>query len=80
MLDPSRRRLVGYVSGVRKDFPFMLKAGPAGGRLRRPSSRRQQHDGHRGTDLTLHARWCESTRRRSAVPKPQKPLGPGGGW
>ena len=26
-----------------------LKAGPAGGRLRRPSSRRQRHDGHRGT-------------------------------
>ena len=27
----------------------LLKAGPAGGRLRRPSSRRQRPDGHRGT-------------------------------
>ena len=35
-------------------FLYTLKAGPAGGRLRRPSSRRQRHDGHRGTGLTLH--------------------------
>jgi hypothetical protein len=34
----------------------MLKAGPTGGRLRRPSSRRQQHDGTRLTGLTLQAR------------------------
>jgi hypothetical protein len=32
---------------------YTLKAGPAGGRLRRPSSRRQRHNGHRGTGLTL---------------------------
>jgi hypothetical protein len=38
------------------DFLYTLKAGPAGGRLRRPSSRRQPHDGHRETGLTLHAR------------------------
>jgi hypothetical protein len=36
------------------DLPYHLKAGPAGGRLRRPSSRRQRHDGHRGAGLTLH--------------------------
>jgi hypothetical protein len=35
------------------DFSYTLKAGPAGGRLRRPSSRRQRHDGHRRTGLTL---------------------------
>jgi hypothetical protein len=35
---------------------LFLKAGPAGGRLRRPSSRRQRHDGNRATDLTLHSR------------------------
>jgi hypothetical protein len=28
-------------------FPYTLKAGPAGGRLRRPSSRRQRHNGNR---------------------------------
>ena len=32
-----------------EEFLYELKAGPAGGRLRRPSSRRQPHDGHRGT-------------------------------
>jgi hypothetical protein len=35
---------------------LFLKAGPAGGRLRRPSSRRQRRDGNRATDLTLHSR------------------------
>src|SRR5215208_6366638 len=40
-------------------FLYELKAGPAGGRLRRPSSRRQRPDGHRGTGLTLHSRWYE---------------------
>jgi hypothetical protein len=34
-------------------FLYTLKAGPAGGRLRRPSSRRQRHDGHLGTGLTF---------------------------
>jgi hypothetical protein len=43
------------------DHPVMifcthLKAGPAGGRLRRPSSRRQRHDDHRGTGLALCTR------------------------
>jgi hypothetical protein len=37
-------------------LPYEFKAGPAGGRLRRPSSRRQRHDGYRGTGLTLHPR------------------------
>jgi hypothetical protein len=32
-----------------EEFLYTLKAGPAGGRLRRPSSRRQRHDGDRGT-------------------------------
>jgi hypothetical protein len=31
---------------------YTFKAGPAGGRRRWPSSRRQRHDGHRGTGLT----------------------------
>jgi hypothetical protein len=35
------------------DFLYTLKAGPAGGRLRRPSSRRQRRDGHRGTGPTF---------------------------
>jgi hypothetical protein len=42
---------------ARDEFLYELKAGPAGGRLRRPSSRRQRYDGHRGTGLTLHAAW-----------------------
>jgi hypothetical protein len=39
-----------------EEFLYELKAGPAGGRLRRPSSRRQRHNGHRGTGLTLPLR------------------------
>jgi hypothetical protein len=31
---------------AREDFLYELKAGPADGRLRRPSSRRQRHGGH----------------------------------
>jgi hypothetical protein len=37
---------------VRHSYAIALKAGPAGGRLRRPSSRRQRHDGATGTNLT----------------------------
>jgi hypothetical protein len=37
---------------VGEEFLYELKAGPAGGRLRRPSSRRQRHGGHRGTGLS----------------------------
>jgi hypothetical protein len=40
---------------VVRSFSTNFKAGPAGGRLRRPSSRRQQHDGHRGAGLTVNA-------------------------
>jgi hypothetical protein len=46
---------------AREDFLYELKAGPAGGRLRRPSSRRQRHDGHRGTGLTLSTRASQSS-------------------
>jgi hypothetical protein len=42
----------GQIGALRNTL-YTLKAGPAGGRLRRPSSRRQPHDGHRGTGLTL---------------------------
>jgi hypothetical protein len=35
-----------------------IKAGPAGGRLRRPSSRRQRHDGDPGPGLTQHVGLC----------------------
>jgi hypothetical protein len=38
---------------LREEFLYELKAGPAGGRLRRPSSRRQRHDGNRG----IHSRY-----------------------
>jgi hypothetical protein len=31
-----------------EEFLYELKAGPPGGRLRRPSSRRQRHDGEPG--------------------------------
>jgi hypothetical protein len=37
-------------------FLYTLKAGPAGGRLRRPSSRRQRHAGHRAAGLIGLAR------------------------
>jgi hypothetical protein len=36
-----------------EEFLYELKAGPAGSRLRRPPSRRQRHDSHRRTDLSL---------------------------
>jgi hypothetical protein len=35
------------------DFSLHPQGRPAGGRLRRPSSRRQRHDSHRGPGLTL---------------------------
>jgi hypothetical protein len=38
-----------WPSSGSEGFLYTLKAGPAGGRLRR-------HDGHRGTGLTLHTR------------------------
>ena len=39
----------------REEFPYELKAGPAGGRLRRPPSRRQRHDDHQDASLTRAA-------------------------
>jgi len=51
----------------REDFLYELKAGPAGGRLRRPSSRRQRHDGHRGAGLTRSASWEPSPPGESIV-------------
>jgi len=49
-----KQRTVNPLTGpTRYNFLYSLKAGPAGGRLRRPSSRRQRHDGHRRTGLTL---------------------------
>jgi hypothetical protein len=38
---------------VGEEFLYELKAGPAGGRLRRPSSRRQRRDGYRRADRAL---------------------------
>jgi hypothetical protein len=53
---PAFRTVVSVlVSYVWEKFLYELKAGPAGGRLRRPSSRRQRHDGHRRTGLTAVA-------------------------
>jgi hypothetical protein len=63
---PDRARIAEQVAGLHRraedarqqpsgceDFLYTIKAGPAGGRLRRPSSRRQRHDGHRGAGLTV---------------------------
>jgi hypothetical protein len=47
----------------REDFLYELKAGPAGGRLWRPSSRRQPHDGHRTAGLTLSVGGPEAVAR-----------------
>jgi hypothetical protein len=38
VLDRAQGRLVGCVDAARKKFLYILKAGPAGGRLRRPPS------------------------------------------
>ena len=43
-----------------ENFLFSLKADPAGGRLRRPSSRRQQNAGNRPTGLTLQLPYPDS--------------------
>jgi hypothetical protein len=51
----TRRRLARYRTGCEGRISH-LKAGPAGGRLRRPSSRRQRRDGSRGTGPTLDTR------------------------
>jgi hypothetical protein len=50
---PAFRSFVPDPSSLGETFLYELKAGPAGGRLRRPSSRRQRHDGHRGAGLTV---------------------------
>jgi hypothetical protein len=42
---PAFRSVVSVLLRALGDFLSTLKAGPAGGRLRRPSSRRQRHDG-----------------------------------
>jgi hypothetical protein len=41
---------------------LFLKAGPAGGRLRRPSSRRQRRDGHLGNGLIVTQPGCPALR------------------
>ena len=48
---------------ARKKFLYILKAGPAGGRLRRPSSRRQRRGDHRDAGLTLPLRGAEVVGR-----------------
>jgi hypothetical protein len=64
LLGLSDRLLRPDISGTdvaRYQFLYELKAGPAGGRLRRPASRRQRHHGHRGTGLTLFAAGAEAS-------------------
>jgi hypothetical protein len=51
-------------------FLYTLKADPAGGRLRRPSSRRQRHDGKRGTAPALQ---CRQRLRAGAPGDPEGP-------
>ena len=46
---PASRSVASVLLRSWETFLYTLKAGPAGGRLRRPSSRRQRYDGHRGT-------------------------------
>jgi hypothetical protein len=58
---------------AREEFLYELKAGPADGRLRRPSSRRQRRGGYRGAGLTLKPGWCPKRRGRSPLP-PRRPL------
>jgi hypothetical protein len=58
---PVSRSVVSVLLRGWETFLYILKAGPAGGRLRRPSSRRQRHDGNRGTGLTLHSGGYEAT-------------------
>jgi hypothetical protein len=50
---PAFRFVVSVLLRELGDFSLHLKAGPAGGRLRRPSSRRRRSGGDRRTDLTL---------------------------
>jgi hypothetical protein len=54
---PLRRVRTGELR--REEFLYELKAGPAGGRLRRPSSRRQRHGGQ-GRRPNPHTRWSTS--------------------
>jgi hypothetical protein len=46
---PASHSVVSVLLRSWETFLYTLKAGPAGGRLRRPSSRRQRRDGHRRT-------------------------------
>ena len=56
---------------ARDDFLYELKAGPAGGRLRRPSSRRQRYDSHRPTLITGRA--LSGHRSQAAPPRQGRP-------
>jgi hypothetical protein len=47
MLCVPLRRVHAVERASWETFLYELKADPAGGRLRRPSSRRPRHDGHR---------------------------------
>jgi hypothetical protein len=70
LLGLSDRLLRPDISGTdvaRYQFLYILKADPAGGRLRRPSSRRQRHDGHRGAGLTLSTGGAEAVARAEAA-------------
>jgi hypothetical protein len=44
---PASRSVVSVLLRELGDFLYALKAGPAGGHRRRPSSRQQRHGGHR---------------------------------
>jgi hypothetical protein len=57
---PVFRSVVSVLVRFGEEFLYELKAGPAGGRLRRPSSRRQRLNRHRGAGLTLHDRGAKA--------------------
>ena len=59
---PAPRSVVSVLLRSWETFLYTLKAGPAGGRLRRPSSRRQPHDAAELTqsDATEAPEWALS--------------------
>jgi hypothetical protein len=57
---PAPRSVLSVLLRGWETFLYTLKAGPAGGRLRRPSSRRQRHDAHRASSLTPASKLLES--------------------
>jgi hypothetical protein len=67
---PTFRSVVSVLLRGWETFLYILKAGPAGGRLRRPSSRRQRHDGHLGELAYWRANAARASVARSTNASP----------